>query len=297
MQCLSCGNPLFNLKASRCPACRTRFDSRDFHFEPGTIAFACPMCGRHHIGQGPHHTLPEADIVRCLGCGAEVDPCTMAVVPLVDGAMGVPLRDEPVPWERGAELGRFHAWVITAATVCFRPGELGAQLSASSSVGWAFLFSGIVAMIATLLAGLTGGSLDACSGAFVFLFGPLFLIILAALPAHGVLRLTGPIRHAFPVTCIAVFYGQVPNILSAIPSPGDVLSYIGSIWALVATGRILMVSQGVDWLRAFASLLVVPVLVTVLLIALWTAGVFGSAKTDEAASYPQPIFVLPDQTE
>ncbi len=192
------------------------------------------------------------------------------------------------PMDRRAELGLPRAVWQTLVGVCFRPGELFADMAPTGGIGPAFLFLALVAIPANLASSLwnflsgfvTGplleplirdvydpispdlsdavvqrslrpGVLDLVSGA---LLGPVFVIIFAvftALIVHLGLMMVGGARNGIEATLKGTLYSFGCVFLLVVPLLGG----LWTIWVLVVLVFALMRLHGASgWQATFGVL-------------------------------------------
>ena len=186
MRCHTCRYALWSLTEPRCPECGTGFDLRDFAFEPGSVAFACPHCHHLHAGQGRYHQPSSDDQALCRQCARPMTVVDMPVMPLKDDARGVPIR--LTPWERHyavvgwwrqrcrqrgllracldwLDVKQDRAWWVTCWRGMFRPLELAQSIGPHSQAGkvngFALIAWGGAAACHALLAGAFLGTVMA----------------------------------------------------------------------------------------------------------------------------------------
>ena len=160
MKCTTCGYILLNLTTPRCPECGTPFDVRDYSFEPGTVAFACPHCGVLHVGHGERYIPATTDQATCDGCGQIMRVGDMRVVPVVDDwdpRYATSVRN--VPWENRGSIGCWQAWWRTLRLSLVKPRQLGRQIDAATSLGQGYVFAISCSLLAYIGTGLALGLL------------------------------------------------------------------------------------------------------------------------------------------
>lgn len=281
MFCKHCDYPLWQIRNRICPECGTAFRPSEFEFRPNSVRFCCPHCGQAYYGtDGRGHLTPRS--FACVSCRAAIDMDEMVLLP----AEGVPehqTRADVMPWLRRDEVGRVAGWFRTCVLGLFAPVRL-ARLIEPPAPGQAFWFATIntaLFLSASLAFGfgimllftMAGPAPAAAMLPIVTLYGGLILMTLVflliwAVIAHGLLRLTGKTAHGFGRTFEMLCYGSPSLLLTAVPCFGTHLLPLSAIWWAVSGVLMVWAGQGV---RAWRAVLAVAAPVLVLL----AAGVVG----------------------
>jgi predicted RNA-binding Zn-ribbon protein involved in translation (DUF1610 family) len=300
MHCFTCGYALWNLTEPRCPECGREFDLREYRFVPGTVAFACPLCGGLHQGSGDAYLPGLSDTVRCQACGEMIETRRMMVAPLVDDPQTA--IADPLPWVDRKRLGLWRAWWKTAVMGMVSPGKIGQRIGFDGNFSDAYKFAlmtfavtltvqvvcvGILlSLVIVAFAGVNASSgnppdmlvlilimwaIMIGSAVLGSVLGPLLIAGIQGGCAHLFLRVTGPIKRNFSVTAQAILYAHGPVIWMGIPICGWYLGFAFQIWALVASILVLMRAQAVGGVRATFALLWLPLVFLALYIALIVA--------------------------
>lgn len=201
-------------------------------------AFTCDRCGSFGCGACRFGGMPAPGVERAAFCVA----CAR------DGL------DEPIPWERRAELGWWRAFVETTRLASMHPtrffrtptlerGAMGGLLYgvAANCVGQFALFVvlGVSLMLGGAVAGAAVdpllGTLLAGYGCFLVGLTPLFVvqapiqavfgILVATAGSHGTLALGGRTSARFEDTLRAMGYATAPHVWVWLPACGVPLTY------------------------------------------------------------------------
>ncbi len=308
MRCKSCDYPLWQIKDRQCPECGAAFKPSEFEFNVNSVRFCCPHCAQEYYGTGEHGHLVPGSFV-CVKCSNPVTMDEMVLLP-ADGVSEKQTEVGSNPWlERGKRRGFWSALLGTTGKALITPGRLMQHTPVESSAGSALLYALIAQFLTTLLtvlplllffvftgamampgpgAGQGGGpgAAGAVIGASIAMmagFGVFFLVgwivslLVVALIAHGLLRLTGGCAHGVGRTFQAVAYSSGANVISAVPCIGY---YFGWIWWLVSACVAVKDAQRVSGMRACAAVLTVPLLLiagTIALYAVLIVSVIGAA--------------------
>jgi hypothetical protein len=98
----------------------------------------------------------------------------------------------------------------------------------------------------------------------------MFLLLAWTLSAHGVLRLTGEVKHSYRRTCQALLYSAGANVFSAVPCFG---SFVGGLWWTVSAILMLKRGQGVHGGRAALAVALLPGLLVAGVLALYVSSI------------------------
>lgn len=301
MHCQNCAYPLINLTEPRCPECGEGFDLRDFRFEPGSVAFACPDCGHQHEGDGPNYQPSDAESMACRGCGHDIAVATMRVVPLVGELHAAPTQ--LTPWDqwchrneswwkllkskgwRPAYRTPMRYWTQTWQLSMLNPGKLGDLIGRQSSWRHAmrFVADTIAVLVMLYFLAAVGIALAVMiaeqvqspgsttfTGDFVDLLQAnmgLTLLTMAISPllltvaVHSMLNLTGKTRGPMRMTACAVAYAFGPAVAAAVPFMG---LPVAVVWVLLSMMILVSRAQQVSLLRAAVACLWAPLLLFVL---------------------------------
>jgi hypothetical protein len=281
MQCQSCGYALWNLYSGKCPECGAAYDVRQYAFEPGTVAFACPLCKHQHPGAGEDYLPTSAAEMTCAGCGQRIAVATMTVVPLDVKAM---LRC--VPWEEKSRLGFWPAWWRTVVMSVGKPVALADAIRPVPGqddrampfaiLTWAVAFAAQwLAVAAVLLDSLFYAPdpqfMQTAAGSI--LIGVLFLALITAFvmitlfcAARGADLIANTGRRDVEATAQCIYYSQGAMIFAALPLVGIPLIVVCQIIAIVNCARMLARVHRIGMLRATLAsswLLLLPMLIVV----------------------------------
>lgn len=299
MHCKTCDYPLWNTTARICPECGTPFSLHEYKFRQGAVRFCCPHCRQDYYGTSPAgHLEPES--FNCIRCSRPISMEQMAVLP-VEG-VSVHMQDSGHnPWlaEPGGVFGR---WWRTVRAGFARPSDvaMGTPPTAStgSALAYALISTGIIALagliptmaITALFGGLMmraggggpggpgGAGVGVLMGSFVvqqisYFVGTLLYLLLWAGIAHGVLRMTGPIRGGFSTTLGAICYSSGCYLISIIPCIG----MIGGLYWIIVSGIMLAAAQRISGARAAIATIAAHIVPGVVCISLFiTFGGFSA---------------------
>ncbi len=295
MRCRTCGYSLWNLSQPRCPECGSAFDLRTYRFVPGTVAFACPLCGHLHAGLGPMHLPALTDQLQCAGCGQRIDVPAMSVQLMADSQAAEMAGSDLLPWEDRAQLGWRRGFFRTLGLSLIKPTVLGQRMSPTGSWGDAYWFATCVLLLGNGVAAAlwvgwvllrwlfnTGNPQAASPIAFdivqSFIFPatlvvsafiqPLAAWLVIGLPAHGLIWLTGAHQGGIGRTGRAVLYAQGPMVFATITVPACCcclpLPFAFPLWMLISALLVLMPVQGLTSGRAMAAVTWFPLTTVVL---------------------------------
>lgn len=295
MLCQNCAYPLINLTEPRCPECGEGFDPRDFRYPPGSVAFACPDCGKQHDGEGPQsHPPADGDVMTCRGCGRDVEVRLLRIVPLMGELHAEPMH--LTPWDQWCRRSEswwsllrskgwgpayrtpMRYWSQTWQMSLLNPGQLGDAIGRRSSWRNAMRFVADMYLVAItllmlvsvgcfLMVALTMWLTDSAAaldvvGPIIGYFGavsilPAYTALLMPLLVHPVLAVTGPLRGGFRLSAVAIAYAQGPAVIAAMPVIGLPLAIV---WVLVSMIILLSRAQHVSLPRAAVAVLWAPLL-------------------------------------
>ncbi len=285
MRCKRCDYPLWNLDARLCPECGAAFRPSEHEFVPNSVVFHCPNCRRTYYGTDAHgHLDPKA--FNCTGCGHRIHMDEMIVAPR-EGVAEDRAAQDHMPWLERGETGAVRAWFSSMKWAMVEPQRLiRATPSETSSVAaWVFALCTVTLYLAVgflvpymayqmLIAVMPmGGGVGAV---WFYLGGPtgyavaivilcLYLVIWA-MSAHGLLRLTGATPGGLRRTCHSVFYASSAAALVALPCVGWLL---GLIWWVVSATNMIKESQRAHGGRAALAVLAWPALSVFLWVTLY----------------------------
>ena len=247
MRCKSCDYPLWNLKARQCPECGTPFRPSEFEFLLNSVQFCCPHCNQSYYGTGEKgHLVPPA--FDCVSCRRHIHMDEMIVLP-TEGVEEDQTKANTMPWLERRSKGAIKAWFSTVGRALVAPGRLIGSVPNDSSVGsavWFALFTNaliyfvgmislmifplILALSMSATTGPGGGPMGpgpprgasmaigmvAGMGGFgviAFVAVSAFMLVTAVV-AHGLLRLTGPTESTIGRTFHAICYSSGANAAS-----------------------------------------------------------------------------------
>ncbi|MHC4793367.1 MAG: YIP1 family protein [Planctomycetota bacterium] len=298
MRCKRCDYPLWNLSPGACPECGNAFRPGDFEFKIGEVRFCCPHCDQAYYGDtADGHLDPKS--FECVGCRASIEQDECTVRPLE----GQDAIDTTVaPWFDPAR-GLFKRTIFTAGWAMVRPGDLARGIPRDSGLnaGLAFLMLvnllslvvGFLPLIVVVMAvplwtqglnGVNAPGIGVAAG-FISIFGgttfaaSLFGVLLIAVVAHGILRLTGPVQDGLGRTVSLACFGSGPVLIVAIPCLGPYCgSQVSGVWAIVSTILLLAAGQRVGGGRATLAVLTLPILALLAFVGFVVFSAVGSAN-------------------
>lgn len=188
MNCVRCNYLLWDLPENRCPECGLAFETTDYSFPEGAVAFVC-HCGQGYTGNDLNG-LPWPRQFTCTQCHLPLDAAYLRVKPLREAASGEPIR-LGTPWERRDRVGFFRAFLDGVARLAMQPAEYFRLSSASHNHG-EIVFSVLCAYIgaATLVTALAllqaGGLLNGLPDIQSLLRGRVGFLVLAGVPLFQV---------------------------------------------------------------------------------------------------------------
>ncbi len=287
MRCRQCEYRLWNLTTRQCPECGTPFRPSDYEFAPNSVQFCCPHCQQTYFGTGPKgHLVPAA--FNCVRCLRPINIDEMVLLPTA-GVEEEQTQAERMPWLDRRKRGTIRAWLATVGAALIRPGQLirSVPMDGGAGAAWwfAILTNALVALIGIapiILVGASFGFLAAAGGrggagtgpgggaaiagftagmGFLFIIsivGVAVLVLVWALLAHALLRLTGHTAGGLNRTVQAIGYSAGANALSGIPCIG---AYFGWIWWIVSAVLMVREGQRVHGGRAAFAVITLPALV------------------------------------
>ena len=317
MKCRTCDYPLWNIAPGPCPECGDRFDPTDFDYPEGRIHFCCPHCDQHYFGDGVGgHLSPSAfDCVQC-GSGITERECTLRPVP---GFTDAELELAATPWfdHRRSPFRRF---IDTIGWAMVKPARLGGMMPATGVLiggifftslvhfGSALLGFGTVALFVLIFATIASNLGQAFGVAMTFLvlstifaLGGVLAIMLQGVVAHGILRVTGPVRHSMGTTVGITCFASGPIAISAVPCLGQTcLGSVGMIWACISSILAIKAAQAVATWRAvlagvFLPTLAIVLYISVLILVETTQGAAGLNAPVVQVATPQGEIVIGDR--
>ena len=266
MRCKACNYPLWQIAARNCPECGTRFAPSEFEFVVNAVRFCCPHCQQAYYGTGPQgQPVPRG--FDCVSCSKLIDVDQMVLLPALNvteqqtAGLNVPWIDRRTQAWFGAFFSTFALGVGNPAglidhvpeTSSFRRafiyGSLHLTLHSFLGLGWIVLFPFVMAGAFGLGRG-AGALVGLAASVAVALLGPVALLLVWILAAHGVLRVSGPTAAGLSRTAHAVCYSAGNNFLGAIPCVGIYLSPFAYLWWAISGGFMLARAQRVSGWRA-----------------------------------------------
>jgi len=274
MHCRTCDYPLWNLKARQCPECGTAFKPGEYEFVPNTVRFCCAQCDQSYYGTGVKgHLVPHE--FNCVKCGVRMSMDDAVLRPAA-GVEEEQTRVARVPWLERRERGFVRAFFGTVGLVLVNQSRLVRGLAPQPKPGaaWWFAVVALVAialtavtplmlfMVPALMVGRTTAGMMSGVGVFstfagVIIAGSLAFLFVWALTAHGILRITGPMKGGFGRTMEAFGYSAGANVITAVPCFGF---YFGWIWWMISATLLVKEAQGVSGGRAALATLPQPLL-------------------------------------
>lgn len=308
MRCKNCDYRLWNISSRQCPECGQEFKPSEFEFLANSVQYCCPHCAQPYYGTGPRgHLVPRS--FDCAKCHRHIDMDDMVLLP----TEGVPedyTQADDMPWLKRGRRGVFKSYVTTVGSALVNPARLINTVPASSSLATALWFAFITQVLVSVVGlvptfGLSFGlGLAVATGVGGPGAGPgmvmvglwlaavvlgaiafyMLWLVLWALAAHAMLRISGPTAGTLRRTFHALCYSSGANIISAIPWCG---MYVGWLWWAISGVVMIKHSQRVHGFRALLAVLVVPVMMIVGIIVLMV-WMMNLAATTAAASMGTP---------
>lgn len=302
MQCKTCNYTLWNLRTRTCPECGTDFKPSDFEFIPNAVRFCCPHCAQTYYGTDSRGQLvPRA--FECVTCRQSIDIDEMVLLP-AEGVTEFQTRREGVPWVDGRDKGEglLKRWLKTIGMALVNPGQLGAGIRSTHPAWAAFAFSSLTMLLTWIVLGVFmglwmglvfgigrasapagGGGAGAMPPGFpagptfalstagaVAIFGAvawIIALVLWALIAHVILKITGPTAAGLRRTLDTIYYASGAGVLLMVPCIGQY--GLGQIWTMVSATIMMTRSQKVSGLRASFAVLTPPIMVFVAIIGFY----------------------------
>jgi hypothetical protein len=273
MRCKNCDYVLWNLKARQCPECATPFKPSSYEFVPGSVRFCCPTCGQSYYGTDEKGHLSPA-LFDCVNCKGRIHIDEMVLLP-AEGTSDQQTRVDRMPWLERRERGLVRSWFATIKWAMFQPNRLIRAVPEDASAGAAWVYA-LITSVLLLAIGWLGPQLLMVMGPIStmpglsrmgLVFGPLGLVaafivwcglslILWALTAHGILKISGGTRRPLRRTCHALYYSAGACAPGIVPCCGGVA---GWIWWIVSATNMLKEAQKVHGARAAIATLTWPV--------------------------------------
>lgn len=279
MRCRTCEYPLWNLPARQCPECGAPFKPSDFDFAKQKVRFCCPNCDQQYFGTDQRgHLVPPQ--FNCVACGVPVSIDDMIVRQLA-GVRDDDTTRQAVPWVDRKKHGFFAAWFKTIWMAMASPAELIRALPVERqslralwfAVMTNFLYLATAMIGFALLFGLIGIAMGGGGGAFVgflsvlgfFTLLPILFfcvaLLLWAVTAHALLRLTGRTALGFTRTFNALCYASAANVLVAIPCLGIYAQAVSWFWPAISAAIMLRETHKVSGLRATLAVFAFPLII------------------------------------
>jgi hypothetical protein len=276
MQCKTCQYRLWNLTSRQCPECGTPFKPSDYEFVANSVQFCCPHCNQAYYGTGEKGQLVPIEF-DCVTCGQHIHIDEMVLLP-TSGVEEEQTRADQMPWLERRKIGAVRAWLGTVGRALVSPGRLMQMVPLDSSAAqawWFAVFTNIIVVtvgfgpfcvfpfvIGFAMAGRGGGGAAAPLAGFgvawlVMLAAVCALLVLWALLAHGLLRLTGSTVAGLRRTFQGICYSAGAHALTGVPCVG---LYFGWIWWVISAVLMVREGQKVHGGRAAFAVLSLPVL-------------------------------------
>lgn len=277
MNCRTCNYTLWNLPPGNCPECGSQFKPSDFEFTLGSVRFLCPFCSQAYYGVAQNgHLVPTA--FTCVGCHRPVDMDHMVLTPAV-GVSDVQTSPIEVPWIEKNGGGRLRRFFRTIGWGLVRPADLGRAIPPTGAARAAWWYMALLQFLTWMLqiavffvapimfARAASATTAAVVGYFATVIALTALIAAIVVPmwagiAHMVLRSTGQTRGSYSLTLATICYASGPQVLTAIPFVGYMLS---PIWWLIGATTAVKESQRTSAGRAALAVLPGPVIGVILL--------------------------------
>lgn len=287
MKCPGCDYELWNLKAGPCPECGRPFKPSEFDLLPNAVKFCCPHCSQAYYGTSEHGML-EPSSFDCVSCGRHVTIDDMLLLPADALGTRVPTQSRN-PW---LDSNRKIRWFSTIGAGIGQPGRLleatpafGSSSRATSFALLNFVAAGLFGIAMALLMSFSGGG----SGAVVFLtiagaliIGPLVYMGFWTLVTHAILKLCGqPTPDGIGRTYQAIAFTSGSWLFTLLPCLGPPVGFVA--WSACAPAAVRGAHGCKIW-AAIVATLVPPVLVSLSVVGLYIAMIFGVAYSAQSSS-------------
>ena len=302
MHCKRCEYPLWQLTDRICPECGTPFLPSEHEFILNSVRFCCPHCEMAYYGTGEKgHLVPRT--FACVRCTKVIDMDEMVLLP-TEGVTERQTQVTVVPWVERRERNWFTAFFATMGMAIGNPNRTIDAVPEPSGAWRAIGYMSVHVVLQTLMSGMpfifwviamgamaasgAGAGLGLFAAGLVSLVVAPVIVVLWAVIAHGLLRITGGTESGFRRTLHAFCYSAGNNFLMAVPCFGFYLSPFAALWWALSAGFMLSRAQKVSKLRgllvtALPILLIIGLAIGGMVFAVMAAGRNTSAAMASVA--------------